>query len=287
MAEGRQGGQTGVRKYFFFIKENVTSHWKDLAYFLEFPQPRIDDIARRNPDDSSRCMDMLEEWLRLKGERATIEVLMEALSEGNLQSTVDGLKDKYPELAQEQGAAAASMSEAHRTLLLRNYPNIYQELDATRVLGHLYQEGVLTGEMRKEILAIPEERRQLRTGTLLQMILQGDDRAFTIFCEALGHAGYPHLMRLLTGGQQEPMIMPREYGDDFESWSHTDTRHNIHDIVYLLRLRDKGTVQRYHILHNFVLLTNDYLVFQQTPWHWLSTLASEGVKVFMCPVESK
>ncbi|XP_078696383.1 uncharacterized protein LOC144924726 [Branchiostoma floridae x Branchiostoma belcheri] len=88
--------QTGVRKYFFDTKESVSSDWNDLAFHLGFEQADIDNIAGRNRDDKSRCMDLLEEWLKRNGERATIEILMEALSEAGLQSTVDRLKNKYP-----------------------------------------------------------------------------------------------------------------------------------------------------------------------------------------------
>ncbi|XP_066282671.1 NLR family CARD domain-containing protein 4-like isoform X2 [Branchiostoma lanceolatum] len=98
MAEEQVSSQTGVRKYFFFAKEKVSSDWKDLAFHLGFGQAEVDNIAGRNRDDKSRCMDLLEEWLKRNGERATIEALMEALSEANLQSTVDGLKSKYPEV---------------------------------------------------------------------------------------------------------------------------------------------------------------------------------------------
>ncbi|CAH1261592.1 NLRP3 [Branchiostoma lanceolatum] len=98
MAEEQVSSQTGVRKYFFCAKEKVSSDWKDLAFHLGFGQADVDNIAGRNRDDKSRCMDLLEEWLKRNGERATIEALMEALSEANLQSTVDGLKSKYPEV---------------------------------------------------------------------------------------------------------------------------------------------------------------------------------------------
>ncbi|XP_066297034.1 THO complex subunit 1-like [Branchiostoma lanceolatum] len=91
----------GVRKYFFFVKEEVSSRWKDLAFFLDLDDPGIANIANRNPDDKSRCMDMLEEWLRRRGENATVEVLMEALSDAELQNVVDGLKNKFPAEAAE------------------------------------------------------------------------------------------------------------------------------------------------------------------------------------------
>ncbi|CAH1244169.1 TRIM3 [Branchiostoma lanceolatum] len=101
------------------------------------------------------------------------------------------------------------MSEAHRTLLLRNYPTLYQDLDATRVLDYLHEHRVITDGMREEILAIPEDQRHHRTRRLLHHILQSGDDAFITFRTALGHAGYPHLVELLTGGQQQ--LMPRKF----------------------------------------------------------------------------
>ncbi|CAH1249893.1 Hypp8710 [Branchiostoma lanceolatum] len=89
----------GVRKYFIFIKKRVSSDWRDLAFCLGFERGDIRNIAGRNQDDKSRCMDLLEEWLERNGERATIEVMMKALSDIELKSTVDGLKKRYPELS--------------------------------------------------------------------------------------------------------------------------------------------------------------------------------------------
>ncbi|XP_019620286.1 PREDICTED: p53-induced death domain-containing protein 1-like [Branchiostoma belcheri] len=93
-SKGVAGGATfkDVGKTFYFIKENVSTGWKDLAFHLGIPDPDIRNIARRNPDDKSCCMDMLQEWKKKKGDAATIEVLMKALSEAGLQSVVDGLK---------------------------------------------------------------------------------------------------------------------------------------------------------------------------------------------------
>ncbi|XP_035690074.1 NLR family CARD domain-containing protein 3-like [Branchiostoma floridae] len=97
-AAGYSGETAGVRNYFYYTKEKVSSDWKDLAFHLGLEQPDIDNIEGRNRDDKSRCMDLLEEWLKRNGERATIEVLMEALSEANLQSVVDGLRKKLQEM---------------------------------------------------------------------------------------------------------------------------------------------------------------------------------------------
>ncbi|XP_066297184.1 NLR family CARD domain-containing protein 4-like [Branchiostoma lanceolatum] len=117
MAEAQESSHTGVRKYFFFTKENVSSDWKDLAFHLGFRQADIDNIDGRNRDDNPRCMDLLEEWVKRRGERATIEVLVEALSEANLQSTVDGLKNKYPELNAPQPTSSQQKTTEERDRL--------------------------------------------------------------------------------------------------------------------------------------------------------------------------
>eukprot|EP00058_Branchiostoma_floridae_P002778 XP_002588266.1 hypothetical protein BRAFLDRAFT_86714 [Branchiostoma floridae] len=104
------GSIYGVHKYFYYIKEKVSSDWKDLAFHLGFEQPDIDNIEGRNRDDKSRCMDLLEEWLKRNGERATIEVLMEALTEANLQSVVDGIRKELLEVASPVGATGTESS---------------------------------------------------------------------------------------------------------------------------------------------------------------------------------
>ncbi|XP_019614821.1 PREDICTED: NLR family CARD domain-containing protein 4-like [Branchiostoma belcheri] len=106
MAEGQGDDHTGVRKYFFSTKESVSSDWKDLAFHLGLERADIDNIAGRNRDDKSRCMDLLEEWLKRNGERATMEVMMEALSAAKLQSTVDRLKKRYPEWDRPQPSSS-------------------------------------------------------------------------------------------------------------------------------------------------------------------------------------
>ncbi|KAI8506073.1 Nlrc4p [Branchiostoma belcheri] len=101
----------GVQKYFFFTKQRVSSDWKDLAFFLGFPDSEIRNIDGRNRDDMSRCMDMLQEWKRRKGNAATIEVLMEALSSAGLQSVLHGLKANFPELTTQQVTLTQPLQE--------------------------------------------------------------------------------------------------------------------------------------------------------------------------------
>ncbi|XP_035693855.1 ankyrin-2-like [Branchiostoma floridae] len=88
----------GVAKCFYFIKENVSTDWMDLAFHLGFNGADIANITGRNRDDKSRCMDMLWEWKKRKGGAATTEVLLKALSKAALQSVLDGLRNKFPDI---------------------------------------------------------------------------------------------------------------------------------------------------------------------------------------------
>eukprot|EP00058_Branchiostoma_floridae_P022151 XP_002607641.1 hypothetical protein BRAFLDRAFT_84670 [Branchiostoma floridae] len=89
----------GVGRYFSFIKNKVSSDWKDLAWHLGFETPDIENIDGKHRDDKSRCMDLLQQWYKREGNAATIHVLMEALQDAELQHVVDSLNDKYPDLS--------------------------------------------------------------------------------------------------------------------------------------------------------------------------------------------
>ncbi|XP_078679353.1 uncharacterized protein LOC144915005 isoform X2 [Branchiostoma floridae x Branchiostoma belcheri] len=92
-----QRGRVGVDKYFFTIKKRVSKDWKDLADCLGL-WGEVGNIESRNRDDESCCRDLLGVWKTRKGDAATMEVLMEALSEAGLQEVVDHLREKFPEL---------------------------------------------------------------------------------------------------------------------------------------------------------------------------------------------
>ncbi|XP_066299672.1 E3 ubiquitin-protein ligase TRIM32-like [Branchiostoma lanceolatum] len=87
----------GVKRYFSFIKNRVSSDWKDLAWHLDFDTPDIQNIDGKHRDDKSRCMDLLQQWYKQKGNAATIHVLIKALQDAELQHVVDSLKDNYPD----------------------------------------------------------------------------------------------------------------------------------------------------------------------------------------------
>ncbi|CAH1249854.1 LRRIQ4 [Branchiostoma lanceolatum] len=82
-----------IRRHFYFIKENVSVQWRDLAFFLGFRRPDIDTIQYKpaNRDAKDCCMDMLEQWRRRRGDAATLQVLLQALTEAGLQDVVDQL----------------------------------------------------------------------------------------------------------------------------------------------------------------------------------------------------
>ncbi|XP_078693798.1 THO complex subunit 1-like [Branchiostoma floridae x Branchiostoma belcheri] len=109
-SKGVTGGATfkDVGKYFFFIKENVSTDWKDLAFYLGFLDPDIRNIEGKqaNLDDKSRCMDMLREWQKRGGNSATKEVLTEALSNAGLQRVVDGLSEHLSQMGRPQQKGA-------------------------------------------------------------------------------------------------------------------------------------------------------------------------------------
>ncbi|CAH1241597.1 TRIM3 [Branchiostoma lanceolatum] len=87
----------GVKRYFSFIKNRVSSDWKDLAWHLDFDTPDIENIDGKHRDDKSRCMDLLQQWYKQKGNNATMKVLIKALQDAELQHVVDSLKDNYPD----------------------------------------------------------------------------------------------------------------------------------------------------------------------------------------------
>ncbi|KAI8481987.1 hypothetical protein Bbelb_402880 [Branchiostoma belcheri] len=82
-----------VSQHFFVIKEKVSVHWRDLAHLLDFTRSDIDNIQYKqaNRDAKDCCMDMLEQWRTRRGNAATLQVLLQALTEAGLQDTVDQL----------------------------------------------------------------------------------------------------------------------------------------------------------------------------------------------------
>ncbi|XP_035665038.1 uncharacterized protein LOC118408380 [Branchiostoma floridae] len=102
MAKDRRDNDSDVEKYFLHTKNQVSTDWRDLARCLGFKTPNINNIATEHGTDKARCMELLQQWHTLKGNAATIQVLLKSLADANLQRAVDSLKEKYPELHRSQ-----------------------------------------------------------------------------------------------------------------------------------------------------------------------------------------
>ncbi|XP_066298906.1 uncharacterized protein [Branchiostoma lanceolatum] len=203
-----------LTKLYQKISDNLSD--EDVKSLRTLLVPDVFGVAKVQRASALEIFKMLQADNKIgKGDLGLLVDILKSLGKGRLAEEAEQLEQQQRAEAQEppslQVEAAAAMpqtapmmSEASCTLLQRNYPTIYQELDATRVLDYLHEQGVLTVEMRQEILDIPG--RHHRTKRLLDLLQQMDDRAFNIFRTALGHAGYLHLMELLTGGQ--PQLMP-------------------------------------------------------------------------------
>ncbi|XP_035690083.1 NLR family CARD domain-containing protein 4-like [Branchiostoma floridae] len=163
---GQEGSPVGgVRNYFYYIKEKVSSDWKDLAFHLGFEQPDIDNIEGRNRDDKSRCMDLLEEWLKRNGERATIEVLMEALSEANLQSVVDGLRKKRQEVPSPVPVGSAGTESSSLTDVFQKSVKKYYELKLSHFKPLIWNDNftLTLSDIFTQLELVPTSEKQFKT----------------------------------------------------------------------------------------------------------------------------
>ncbi|CAH1256272.1 NLRP3 [Branchiostoma lanceolatum] len=243
MADTYQSSHAGVRKSFFLIKEGVSSDWKDLAFHLGFGRADIDNIAGRNRDDKSRCMDLLEEWLKRNGERATIEALVDALSEANLQSTVDRLRkttisaldtsqsDTQRKRKKEGGGQSEQRLQIKRVLqeavkgfyemkLTKFKPLIWND-NFTLTLGDIFTELQLIGTRQKTIV---------EQGSALHSL---DD----LFNQNFRGLSTPPRCILIEGeaGGGKTTFLSKEALDAISQKTELGRRH---DIVLLIRLRE-------------------------------------------------
>ncbi|XP_078661216.1 uncharacterized protein LOC144905421 [Branchiostoma floridae x Branchiostoma belcheri] len=136
----------GVRRYFIFIKNKVSSDWKDLAWCLGFEAPDIENVKGKEHDDKSRCMELLWEWHKRKGNAATIHVLMEALKNAQLQLVVDSLKGEFPELNEKPNS---DMGKAENIEAIRKEIKMLEENSKKALLEQ-------KAEMNKKIQQLQE-----------------------------------------------------------------------------------------------------------------------------------
>ncbi|CAH1233904.1 NLRP3 [Branchiostoma lanceolatum] len=228
---------TGIRKYFYYIKEKVSSDWKDLAFHLGFEQPDIDNIDGRNRDDKSRCMDLLEEWLKRNGERATIEVLMEALSEANLQSVVDGLRKEFPEVPFPVGAAGTDLDvfwksvKKYYELKLSHFKPLIWNDNFTLDLSDIFTQLELIQTSKKQLK--PSERSESMKEVQRKEMKSLDD-LFNPDVTGLPTAPRCILIEGEAGGGKTTFLS-KEALDAVSQKTELGRRH---DIVLLIRLRE-------------------------------------------------
>ncbi|XP_078581865.1 uncharacterized protein LOC144865172 [Branchiostoma floridae x Branchiostoma japonicum] len=182
----------GVGRYFPFIKNKVSSDWKDLAWCLGFETPDIDNIDGKHKDDKSRCMDLLQQWYKREGNAATIHVLMEALQDAELQHVVDSLKDKYPELNEKPKSPTVSSEQK----AIRKAEELHWKDTVLPV--HLQLGLMQTGDISKEHKEQIIERILELEKTLFTAEVLADPERYRQMQEIfLPHAAV--LMKLLSG----------------------------------------------------------------------------------------
>ncbi|XP_078598240.1 uncharacterized protein LOC144874200 [Branchiostoma floridae x Branchiostoma japonicum] len=251
-----------VHKSFYYIKEKVSSDWKDLAFHLGLEQPDIDNIEGRNRDDKSRCMDLLEEWLKRNRERATIEVLMEALSEANLQSVVDGLRKEssvVPVPAGAAGTESSSLTEvpfpaprpvgtefSSLTDLFQKSVKKYYELKLSHFKPLIWNENftLTLSDIFTQLEFVPRSEKQLKTlekynrsesmeGEQSKELKSLDD-LFKLSVTGLSTAPRCILIEGKAGGGKTTFL----FKEALDAVSQKTELGKQHDIVLLIRLRE-------------------------------------------------
>ncbi|XP_019624714.1 PREDICTED: NLR family CARD domain-containing protein 4-like isoform X2 [Branchiostoma belcheri] len=231
---GPRRDQEDVQKYFYYIKENVSSDWRDLAFFLGFRGPDVDNIDGRNRDDKSRCMDLLEEWLKGNGERATIEVLREALSNANLQSVVDGLQE-----VSVGAAGTESVPSVNQTDLFQQSVKKYYELKLTHFKPLIWNDNftLSLSDIFTQLELTPRSEKHKRSESMRgeqRKELKSLDDLFKPDVTGLSAAPRCILIEGEAGGGKTTFLS-KEALDAVSQKTELGRRH---DIVLLIRLRE-------------------------------------------------
>ncbi|CAC5402769.1 unnamed protein product [Mytilus coruscus] len=109
------------------------------------------------------------------------------------------------------------MQKENRDALQRNYVKLVKETPVDLVVGHLYQTGILTDELREEILQNPNTYSKTRQ--LISTIQRRGPHAFDGFCTALIDEGKSALVHHLKASMTEKSEVSKDramlpIGDD-------------------------------------------------------------------------
>ncbi|XP_063436306.1 uncharacterized protein LOC134717743 [Mytilus trossulus] len=87
------------------------------------------------------------------------------------------------------------MQEEHKDSLQRNYVRLVRETPVDVVIDHLYQSGILTDELKEDILQ--QTNSYSKTRQLISILQRRGSEAFDCFCTALAMEGKSNLVNLL------------------------------------------------------------------------------------------
>lgn len=87
------------------------------------------------------------------------------------------------------------MQKEHKDSLQRNYVKLVRETPVDVVIDHLYQSGILTDELKEDILQ--QTNSYSKTRQLISILQRRGSEAFDCFCTALAMEGKSNLVNLL------------------------------------------------------------------------------------------